>query len=77
VLWTRGDDRQLAEQSARLHQRPLDRGRLLGEMYLVQGLRGGRIALYAKIHHACCEMVPDVWNLIGHLGDALEELRSL
>lgn len=25
---------------------------------------------------ACREMVPDVWNLIGCLGDALDELRA-
>ncbi|MEV0398562.1 wax ester/triacylglycerol synthase family O-acyltransferase [Actinoallomurus sp. NPDC050550] len=52
-----GDDRQLADQVARLHQRPLDRARPLWEMYLVQGLEGGRIALYAKIHHALIDGV--------------------
>ncbi|BAV40796.1 hypothetical membrane protein [Mycobacterium ulcerans subsp. shinshuense] len=36
-----GDDRQLAEQVARLHSRPLDRGRPLWELYLIQGLSGG------------------------------------
>src|SRR5690348_4364377 len=35
-----GTDEQLAEQVARLHQRPLDRRRPLWEMYLVQGLEG-------------------------------------
>lgn len=52
-----GDDRQLGEQVARLHQRPLDRGRPLWEMYLVQGLAGGRAALYAKVHHALIDGV--------------------
>lgn len=52
-----GDDEQLGEQLARLHQRPLDRRRPLWEMYLVQGLAGGRTAMYAKIHHALIDGV--------------------
>jgi diacylglycerol O-acyltransferase / wax synthase len=52
-----GDDEQLAEQLARLHQRPLDRRRPLWEMYLVQGLRDGRTAMYAKVHHALIDGV--------------------
>ncbi len=52
-----GDDEQLAEQVARLHQRPLDRSRPLWEMYLVQGLEDGRVALYAKIHHSLIDGV--------------------
>jgi diacylglycerol O-acyltransferase len=52
-----GDDEQLGEQLARLHQRPLDRRRPLWEMYLVQGLAGGRTAMYAKVHHALIDGV--------------------
>src|SRR5262249_41934771 len=52
-----GDDEQLSEQLARLHQRPLDRRRPLWEMYLVQGLEGGRTAMYAKVHHALIDGV--------------------
>src|SRR3954454_40065 len=52
-----GDDGQLGEQVARLHQRPLDRRRPLWEMYLIQGLEGGRFALYAKVHHALIDGV--------------------
>lgn len=52
-----GDDEQLGEQLARLHQRPLDRRRPLWEMYLVQGLSGGRTAMYAKVHHALIDGV--------------------
>ncbi|MEV4061091.1 WS/DGAT/MGAT family O-acyltransferase [Nonomuraea dietziae] len=50
-----GDDRQLGEQVARLHERRLDRRRPLWEMYLIHGLSGGRIALYAKLHHAATD----------------------
>ncbi len=50
-----GDDRQLAEQAARLHARPLDRRRPLWELYLVSGLSGGRVAIYSKVHHAAID----------------------
>lgn len=52
-----GDDRQLGRQVARLHERPLDRNRPLWEMYLIQGLADGRIAVYTKVHHALIDGV--------------------
>lgn len=47
-----GDGRQLADLVARIHERPLDRTRPLWEMYLIEGLSGGRLATYTKLHHA-------------------------
>ena len=52
-----GNDRQLSEQVARLHARPLDRSRPLWELYLITGLHGGRAAIYSKIHHAAIDGV--------------------
>ena len=52
-----GDDKQLAEQAARLHARPLDRRRPLWELYLISGLSGGRLAIYTKVHHAAIDGV--------------------
>jgi diacylglycerol O-acyltransferase len=52
-----GSDRQLAEQIARLHARPLDRSRPLWELYLVTGLSGGRAAIYNKVHHSAIDGV--------------------
>ncbi|MEO6144878.1 MAG: wax ester/triacylglycerol synthase family O-acyltransferase [Dermatophilaceae bacterium] len=52
-----GSDRQLTDQVARLHARPLDRGRPLWELYLITGLGGGRAAIYSKIHHAAIDGV--------------------
>ncbi|MCW2779046.1 MAG: wax ester/triacylglycerol synthase family O-acyltransferase, partial [Frankiales bacterium] len=52
-----GDDKQLAEQAARLHARPLDRSRPLWELYLIHGLSGGRMAVYTKVHHAAIDGV--------------------
>jgi diacylglycerol O-acyltransferase len=47
-----GDDQALAETVARLFGRPLDRGRPLWEVYVIEGLAGGRVGLLTKIHHA-------------------------
>jgi WS/DGAT/MGAT family acyltransferase len=52
-----GSDKQLSEQVARLHARPLDRSRPLWELYLITGLVGGRAAIYSKIHHAAIDGV--------------------
>jgi diacylglycerol O-acyltransferase len=47
-----GSEAQLAEQVARIVARPLDRGRPLWELYLIQGLEDGHVAVLTKIHHA-------------------------
>jgi diacylglycerol O-acyltransferase len=46
-------DRKVAE----LASRPLDRGRPLWEMYLLDGLAGGEVAVLIKIHHAAADGV--------------------
>jgi len=50
-----GSDAQLDEQVSRLHERPLDRGRPLWEVYLITGLAGERAAVYTKLHHAAVD----------------------
>ncbi|GAA3796278.1 wax ester/triacylglycerol synthase family O-acyltransferase [Sphaerisporangium flaviroseum] len=50
-----GSDRQLSAQVARLHSRRLDRRHPLWEMYLIHGVKGGRTALYTKLHHAAID----------------------
>ncbi len=47
-----GDDHKLAAQVSRLTSRHLDRARPLWELYLIQGLEGGRCAVMTKMHHA-------------------------
>ncbi len=47
-----GTDEQLRALVGRLIARRLDRSRPLWEIYLVQGLSGGRFAVVTKIHHA-------------------------
>jgi WS/DGAT/MGAT family acyltransferase len=52
-----GNDERLAETVARIFARPLDRNRPLWEIYLIQGLSGGRVALLTKIHHSVVDGV--------------------
>src|SRR6476620_10571413 len=47
-----GSDEQLTELVARLMSRPLDHTRPLWEMYLVEGMSGGRTAVLTKTHQA-------------------------
>ena len=52
-----GTDRQLQDFVARVQPRRLDRTRPLWEVYLVEGLQGGRFALVTKTHHALIDGV--------------------
>lgn len=52
-----GSDDQLAELVARLQSRRLDRSRPLWEVYLVEGLAGGRFAIVTKTHQALVDGV--------------------
>jgi diacylglycerol O-acyltransferase / wax synthase len=47
-----GTDAQLLDLVSRLTSRPLDRGRPLWELYLVEGLAGNRVAVVTKTHPA-------------------------
>jgi diacylglycerol O-acyltransferase len=71
-----GDDRQLAEQVARIHARPLDRARPLWEMYVIQGLEGGRVAVFTKIHHAAIDGVSGA-EILAVLLDPSPEGREI
>jgi WS/DGAT/MGAT family acyltransferase len=61
-----GDWRQLCIQVARLHARPLDLGKPLWEMYVIEGLDGvadlpvGSFAILTKIHHAAIDGISGV-----------------
>jgi WS/DGAT/MGAT family acyltransferase len=52
-----GSDRVLADLVARIASLPLDRSRPLWELWLVEGLSEGRVALVFKLHHAVADGV--------------------
>jgi diacylglycerol O-acyltransferase len=55
-----GGERELGVLVSRLHSNPLDFDRPLWEIHLIEGLHGGRFALYAKLHHSLADGISGV-----------------
>jgi WS/DGAT/MGAT family acyltransferase len=55
-----GGPRELGDLISEIASRPLDRSRPLWEIWLVEGLEGGRVASVAKIHHTLADGVASV-----------------
>lgn len=55
-----GDERQLKRLVGRIMSQQLDRGKPLWEMCYVEGLRGGRFAVIAKVHHCMVDGIAGV-----------------
>ena len=71
-----GTDAQLDELVGRLISRPLDRDRPLWEMYVVEGLAGGRVALVNKTHYAMVDRAGAV-DVAAAILDVSPEPRTL
>ncbi|UMG91775.1 wax ester/triacylglycerol synthase family O-acyltransferase [Nocardioides sp. TF02-7] len=71
-----GTSAQLLELASRIVSRPLDRSRPLWEIYFVEGLEGGRVALLSKTHQALVDGVHTV-DLGQLLLDPQPEPREL
>src|SRR5947209_494564 len=71
-----GTDHQLADQTARIVSRPLDRARPLWELYLIHGLRSGHVGMLTKIHHSVIDGISGA-ETMALLLDAVPEGREL
>src|SRR3954447_17026187 len=76
ALASPGTDKQLAEQVARIISRPLDRARPLWELYVIEGLQSGRVAVLTKIHHAVVDGLSGA-EIMGLLLDLTPQGRDL
>ena len=73
-----GDERELGILVSRLHSHPLDFTRPPWELHIIEGLEGGRFALYRKVHHALVDGFTSMRLLSrGLAGDAAERDQPL
>ena len=55
-----GGERELGVLISRLHSNPMDLDRPLWEIHLIEGLQGGRFAMYGKLHHSLADGISGV-----------------
>jgi len=70
-----GDERQLKRLCGRIFSQKLDLRRPLWEMWFVEGLEGGRIAVISKIHHCMVDGIAGM-DLMAGLMASPEQLAS-
>lgn len=71
-----GRIRELLAMVSRVHGNLMDRNRPLWEAYVIEGLPGGRIATYTKIHHALIDGVTGARLLAESLSTTPQDVRD-
>jgi diacylglycerol O-acyltransferase len=66
ALPTPGGDAELAELCGHIAGIPLDRSRPLWEMWIIEGLESGQVAVFSKMHHASVDGASGA-NMISYL----------
>lgn len=72
-----GRIRELLAMISRVHAAHLDRSYPLWRAYLIEGLEDGRIALYAKIHHAMADGVSGIRLLTQAMAASAEDSLAI
>src|SRR3954465_12492486 len=71
-----GGDAKLAETVADIFARPLDRAHPLWELYLIHGLKDGRVGMLTKVHHSVVDGVSGA-EILSVLLDMSPEGREI
>lgn len=69
--------RELLEFVSRVHASHLDRAFPLWRLYLIEGVEGGRFAIYLKVHHAMMDGIAGVGMLAAAMSNDIEQSKTL
>lgn len=72
-----GGERELGQMIARLHSQPMDLSRPPWEFHLIEGLDGGRFAIYLKVHHSLIDGISGVRLVTRGMSEDREESLTL
>jgi diacylglycerol O-acyltransferase len=71
-----GGERELGTLLARLHSNPMDLSKPPWELHFIEGLHGGRFAIYTKVHHALMDGYTGMRTLVRSLSQSPDELAT-
>lgn len=69
--------RELLEFVSRVHASHLDRAFPLWRLYLIEGIEGGRFAVYLKVHHSMMDGMAGMGMLAAAMSGDIEQSKTL